>query len=76
MFVFRLFFLANFIKIVLLTTENCRHTTNTSEFCVKTDYDVNRLPPEKPLNVDMDLWIHVSYGNKYIKSEPLKTIQI
>ena len=64
MFLFSLFFLANFISIVLstTTTENCRHPTNASEFCVKTDYDVNKLPPEKPLNVNMDLWIHVSYG--------------
>ena len=62
MFIFSLFFIANFIKIVLSTTDNCRHPTNASEFCVKTDYDVNKLPPEKPLNVDMDLWIHVSCG--------------
>ena len=62
MFIFSLFFLANLIITVLSTTENCRHPTNTSEFCVKTDYDVNKLPPEKPLKIDMDLWIHVSYG--------------
>ena len=60
MLIFSLFFLANFIIIVLSTTENCQHPTNASEFCIKTDYDVNKLPPEKPLNVDMDLWIHVS----------------
>ena len=62
MFIVSLFFLSNFIKIGLSITENCRHPTNASEFCVKTDYDVNKLPPEKPLKIDMDLWIHVSYG--------------
>ena len=74
MFIFSLFFLANSIKIVLSTTENCRHPTNASEFCVKTDYDVNKLPPEKPLKIDMDLWIHVSYGNSNTINSYVKTV--
>ena len=60
MFIVTFFLIVNFIIIVLSTTENCRHPTNTSEYCVNTNYDANKLPPEKPLNVDMDLWIHVS----------------
>ena len=35
--------------------------TSKEEFCIETDYDSNKIPPNIPLNVDMTLFIHVSF---------------
>ena len=49
----------------MVDAQQCRDPSNP-DFCVEADYNRDRLPPNPPLNVTMNLVVSVSNTQKYI----------
>ena len=57
------FYVSGYFWVV--DAQQCRDPSNP-DFCVEADYNRDRLPPNPPLNVTMNLVVSVSNTQKYI----------